>query len=101
MNLQQFQNGFHLQDKLFCQCVIIMEFISDDLWGFVNCYISKSTEKAKIIKESRDWMFKDFDKCTNSPVFFTNDSDFPEKDLKILLRKPAKLWANKKINLSL
>jgi hypothetical protein len=30
-NFQQFHEGFNLQNGLFCQCVIVVEFISDDL----------------------------------------------------------------------
>jgi hypothetical protein len=30
-NLQQFHEGFNLQNGLFCRCVITVEFISDDL----------------------------------------------------------------------
>jgi hypothetical protein len=30
-NFQQFHDGFNLRDRLFCQCVIIMELISGDL----------------------------------------------------------------------
>jgi hypothetical protein len=32
-NLQQIPDGFALQDRPFRQCVIVVELISDDLWG--------------------------------------------------------------------
>jgi hypothetical protein len=40
-NFQQFLNGFRLQGRPFCQSVIVMEFIADDLQGFIDQYISK------------------------------------------------------------
>jgi hypothetical protein len=37
-NLQKFHYVYNLQDRKFCLRVIIMEFIYDDLQGFVDRY---------------------------------------------------------------
>jgi hypothetical protein len=44
---QQSHDGFYLQDRPFHQCVIIMELISDDLYGFVGWYISEKINNNK------------------------------------------------------
>jgi hypothetical protein len=43
-NLQQFYDGFDLQDRPFYLCVIVMELISDD---FLDWYISEKTNNIK------------------------------------------------------
>jgi hypothetical protein len=51
-NLQQFHNGCGLQGRLFCQSVIIMEFIIDGLKGFINWYLTEETANVKVKKSS-------------------------------------------------
>jgi hypothetical protein len=46
-NFQQLHDGFDLQERLFRQCVIVWELISDDLFGFVDCYITEKTNNIK------------------------------------------------------
>jgi hypothetical protein len=43
-NLQQFHIGFGLQDRPFLQNVIVMEFITDDLQGFIGWYVTEETD---------------------------------------------------------
>lgn len=45
--LQQFHNGFDLQDRPFRRSVIIMDFIADDLWVFAYWNISEKTNNVK------------------------------------------------------
>jgi hypothetical protein len=45
--LLQFRNGFGLQGRLFHQSVIVMEFIVDDLQGFIDWYSSEETDNVK------------------------------------------------------
>jgi hypothetical protein len=47
-NFQQFHDGFGLQDRRFRQCVIITELISDDLYDFMDWYISENTNIIKV-----------------------------------------------------
>jgi hypothetical protein len=49
-NFQQFHDGLNLQDRPFGQSVIVMEIISDDLYGFVDWY--NISEKTIIIKDN-------------------------------------------------
>jgi hypothetical protein len=46
-NIQQFHNDFGLLGRTFRQNVIVMEFITNDLQGFVDWYISEETDNAK------------------------------------------------------
>jgi hypothetical protein len=46
-NFQQFHDGLDLQVRPFCQCIIVTELISDDLWGFVDWYINERTKTIK------------------------------------------------------
>jgi hypothetical protein len=43
-NLQQYNDGFGMQNRLFCQSIIVMELITDELKGFVNWYSSEKTD---------------------------------------------------------
>jgi hypothetical protein len=52
-NFQQFHDGFNLQDRPFHQCVIIMDLISDNLYGFIDWYINEKTD-TKLMGVSRD-----------------------------------------------
>jgi hypothetical protein len=46
-NLQQFHNGFGLQGRPFSHSVIIVEFITDDLQGFIDWYIRLVPDSVK------------------------------------------------------
>jgi hypothetical protein len=50
INFQQFHDGFGLQDRQFCQCVIITRLISDNLYDFMAWYISEKTNNIKANK---------------------------------------------------
>jgi hypothetical protein len=46
-NFQHLHDSLDLQDRPFCQCVIAVELISDDLKGFVDWYIGEKTDDIK------------------------------------------------------
>jgi hypothetical protein len=46
-NLQQLHDGFDLQEKPLCQCVIVVELIFYDLYGFVDWNIGEMTDDVK------------------------------------------------------
>jgi hypothetical protein len=47
-NFQQLHDGLDLQETPFRQCVVVKELISDDLYGFVDWYISEKTNSIKV-----------------------------------------------------
>jgi hypothetical protein len=47
-NIQQFHDGFDLQDKPFRQCVTVTKLISDYLYGFIDWYISEKANNIKV-----------------------------------------------------
>jgi hypothetical protein len=42
--LPTFRNGFVMQDITFHQSIVLVEFITDDLEGYVDWYISEETD---------------------------------------------------------
>jgi hypothetical protein len=87
-NLQQLHDSFDLQDKLFRQCVIVMELF------LMNCRASSTGTLVKRLTRSKskrvpeDRRFTNFDNCTKWPEFFTKDSNSPRRGLSISWRKP-------------
>jgi hypothetical protein len=43
-NNQQFHDAFDLQDRPFRRCVIVVEVIPDDLYGFVDWNTGENTD---------------------------------------------------------
>jgi hypothetical protein len=49
-SIQQFHNDFDPQDRPFRQCVILMDLISDNLYGFVDWNIGKKEMTSKLTR---------------------------------------------------